>query len=372
MSTYAVTDTSAVYSPGLLFYKDLIRRNIARTVELAGSPERLRPHAKTHKTREIIALQLEAGVRKHKCATLAEAEMIAGCGATDVMIAYPIVGPNAGRLANLIRKFPSCRFSVVGDHPAAVEALSSVLAGQGASVDVLLELDVGQHRTGIAPGPEAVALYEQFDRLPGLRPGGLHAYDGHNHQEAYADRQAAVDALMGPVLRLREVLLNKGLPVPRIVAGGTPTFPVFARLTNVPGLECSPGTLVLHDNGYGSRFADLSAFTPAALLLTRVISRPTATRVTFDLGYKAVASDPPAGKRLVLLDVPDYQAVLQNEEHLVIETPAAERFKPGDEALAIPTHICPTVAMHRQAYVVEGGRVTGTWDIVGRDRVLTV
>ncbi len=94
--------------------------------------------------------------------------------------------------------------------------------------------------------------------------------------------------------------------------------------------------------------------------------------MTFDLGYKAVASDPPAGKRLVLLDVPEYQAVLQNEEHLVIETPSAGRFQPGDEALAIPTHICPTCAMHKQAYVVEGGRVMETWEIAGRDRVLTV
>jgi D-serine deaminase-like pyridoxal phosphate-dependent protein len=116
----------------------------------------------------------------------------------------------------------------------------------------------------------------------------------------------------------------------------------------------------------------LGGFVPAALLLTRVISRPTPRRVTFDLGYKAVASDPPAGKRLILLDMGEYEAVLQNEEHLVIETPAAESFGPGDVAFAVPTHICPTCAMHKQAYVIEGGAVAGTWDIVGRDRVLTI
>ncbi len=103
-----------------------------------------------------------------------------------------------------------------------------------------------------------------------------------------------------------------------------------------------------------------------------MVSRPTPNRVTFDLGYKAVASDPPAGKRLTLLDVPDYQAVLQNEEHLVIETPHAARFAPGDEVLAIPTHVCPTCSMHQRAYVVEKGEITGTWDIAARDRVLTV
>ncbi len=368
---YAIADTSAVLSPGLIFFKDLIRQNIARMVEVAGSVERLRPHVKTHKTGEIVDLERQAGIGKHKCATIAEAELCAMRGAADVLISYPMVGPNCARLAGLIRAYPGCRFSVLADHPVAVEALSAVLSRQGVEVDVLLDVDVGQHRTGIAPGPEAAALYEMIDRLPGLKPGGLHVYDGHNHIPSFVERQAQALAQLEPALNLRAALERKGLPTPRLVVGGTPTFPVYARL-DLPGLECSPGTIVLHDHGYGSKFADLAGFTPAALLLTRVISRPTSTRVTFDLGYKAVASDPPAGKRLVLLDVPNYEAVLQNEEHLVVETPAAERFRPGDEVLAIPTHICPTVAMHQRAHVVEAGRVVGTWNITGRDRVITV
>jgi D-serine deaminase-like pyridoxal phosphate-dependent protein len=368
---YAIADTSAIYSPALLFYKDLIRQNLVQAVALAGGPSRLRPHAKTHKTREVVRLALEAGVTKHKCATLAEAEMLAGCGALDVLLAYPLVGPNCGRMARLAKAYPKCQFSVTADHPAAVEALSAALSAESQTVDVLLDVDVGQHRTGIAPGEAAVALYEQIARSPGLRPGGLHVYDGHNHQESFTERQAVVMKQLEPVLALRAALDKKGLPVPRLVLGGTPTFPVYARL-DLPGLECAPGTCLLHDHGYGTRFADLAGFTPAALLLTRVVSRPTATRVTFDLGYKAVASDPPAGKRLVLLDVPDYEAVLQNEEHLVVETPAADRFRPGDEVLAVPTHVCPTCAMHRQAYVIEGGKLAGTWEIVARDRVLTV
>jgi D-serine deaminase-like pyridoxal phosphate-dependent protein len=368
---YAIEDTADVYSPALLFYKDLIRRNIAHAVEMAGSPARLRPHVKTHKTRELVHLELEAGITRHKCATLAEAEMLAGCGAPDVLIAYNLVGPNCGRLARLLRAYPDCRFSTLADHPAGVEALSRALAAEGQSVEVLLDVDVGQHRTGIAPGAEAVALYEQIARSPGLRPGGLHVYDGHNHQESFVERQSAALTQLEPVLKLREALERKGLPTPRLVAGGTPTFPVFAKL-DLPGLECAPGTCFLHDHGYGSRFADMAGFTPAALLLTRVISRPTPTRLTLDLGYKAVASDPPAGKRCVLFDVPDYEPILQNEEHFVVETPAAGRFNPGDEVFAVPTHVCPTVALHKQAYVVEGGKVCERWDIVARDRVLTV
>jgi D-serine deaminase-like pyridoxal phosphate-dependent protein len=367
---YVIRDTSGIYTPALIFYKDLIRRNIARAIEIAGSPERLRPHAKTHKTREITRMELDAGITKHKCATLAEAEMLASAGAPDVLLAYPPVGPNCRRLAQLIWAYPPCRFSAIVDHPAAAETLSQAMAAAGLTLETLIDLEVGMRRTGIAPGDEAVKLYEMIDRLPGLRPGGIHAYDGQNHQEGLAERQAAVDALLGSVLSFRSNLEKKGLPVPRLILGGTPTFSVHSRL-DLPGLECSPGTFVLHDHGYGRRYPDLG-FTPAAVLLTRVISRPTPTRVTLDLGYKAVASDPPAGKRCLLLNVPDYEAVLQNEEHLVVETPAAGRFQPGDEVYAMPTHICPTCAMHRQAYVVENAAVTECWDIIARDRLLTI
>jgi D-serine deaminase-like pyridoxal phosphate-dependent protein len=368
---YTIHDTSAVYSPALLFYKDLIRRNIEHAISIAGSAERLRPHVKTHKTREIVRMESDAGIRKQKCATIAEAEMLAVCGVPDILLAYPIVGPNCGRVARLAKAFPDSAFSVLTDHPAAAQALSEAMAPTGRTVDVLLDIDSGQHRTGIAPGEEAATLYAMLGRLPGVRPGGLHVYDGHNHQESYVERQTAAMNQLRPVLALRESLEKKGLPAPRLVLGGTPTFPVYAGM-DYPGMELSPGTCILHDHGYGSRFAELSGFVPAALLLTRVISRPTATRVTLDLGYKAVASDPPAGKRCVLLNVPDYEPLLQNEEHFVIETPAAAHFPPGAEVYAMPTHICPTCAMHRQAYVVENGQVTERWEIVARDRVLTI
>lgn len=368
---YTIGDTSAIYSPGLIFYKELILHNIQHAVEIAGSPSRLRPHVKTHKTREIVRLELAAGISNHKCATLAEAEMLAGCGVLDVLLAYSLVGPNCGRMARLAAAYPGCRFSVLADNPAALDLLSEALVAAGQKIEVLLDVDVGQHRTGIAPCAEAVALYESIDRLPGLNPGGLHVYDGHNHQESPAQREAAVQAQIEPVLELRSNLERKGLPVPRLVVGGTPTFPIYARM-DFPGLECAPGTCFLHDDGYSTHFPDLAGFTPAALLLTRVISRPTPTRVTLDLGYKAVASDPPAGKRLRLLNVADYEQVLQNEEHLVIESPNAASFRPGDELFAMPTHICPTCALHREAYVVDNGQVVEHWRIAARDRVLTV
>jgi len=370
-TAYAIRDTSAIFSPGLVFYKELIRRNIAQMIAIAGDPARLRPHVKTHKTPQIVCMELEAGITKHKCATLAEAEMLAKSGARDVFLAYNPVGPNCGRMARLARAYPDCAFSATADDPAALRALSAAVAALDQTVEILIDLDVGMHRTGMPPGENAIALYELIGQLPGLRPGGIHAYDGHIHQESLAEREAAVRKNLDPVLGFRAQLEKKGLPAPRLVAGGTPTFSIYAHM-DLPGLECSPGTCILNDHGYGTRFADLAGFTPAALVLTRVISRPTANRLTLDLGYKAVASDPPAGKRCILLNLQEYEPVLQNEEHLVIETPAAARFRPGDEVYALPTHICPTCAMHRQAYVVENGRLTDTWEIVARDRVLSI
>jgi D-serine deaminase-like pyridoxal phosphate-dependent protein len=289
-----------------------------------------------------------------------------------VLIAYPLVGPNLGRLAELIRKFPGTTFSTLIDHPDATRALSAAMSAAGLKVGVVMDLDVGQHRTGIPVGDGALALYKLAASLPGLVPNGFQLYDGHNNKPERDVREAAVRQFIAPVLQLRAQAEAAGLPVPRLVCGGTPSFPVYARMTDVPGIECSPGTFVLHDAGYGPKYADLSGITPAAVLVTRVISRPTPDRVTLDLGNKAVAADPVLEKRVTLLDFPEYKTVGHNEEHLIVETAGAERYKPGDVVYALPGHICPTVALHKEVLVAEGGKVVGRWAVASRDRVLTV
>jgi D-serine deaminase-like pyridoxal phosphate-dependent protein len=320
--------------------------------------------------REIVKLQLDRGITRHKCATIAEAEMLAEAGVLDIFLAYNPVGPNIGRVVRLLEKYPEVKFAVTGDHPRPLRALGDALAAIDRTIDVLLDIDCGQHRTGVPAGPAARKLYQQIASIKGLRPDGFHLYDGHNHQTDLAERRSAVMAAWEPTAALRDELIKAGLPVPRIVAGGTGSFPIFATIDD-PAIELSPGTIVFHDWGYGSIFPDLN-FTPAALVFTRVVSRPTENRVTLDLGYKAVASDPPAGNRVIFPDVPDAKAVLQNEEHLVLETAEASRFQPGDELLGIPRHVCPTSALHKQVYVVSGGKLSGTWDVAARDRMLTI
>ncbi len=119
-----------------------------------------------------------------------------------------------------------------------------------------------------------------------------------------------------------------------------PTFPVYATIDD-PAIELSPGTCIFHDANYGEKFADLAVFKPAALLFTRVVSRPKPDRLTLDLGSKSVASDPPMGQRVVFPALPDARQVLHNEEHLVLETPDAGKYQPGDWLLGIPRHVCP-------------------------------
>ena len=150
-------------------------------------------------------------------------------------------------------------------------------------------------RTGIDPGEPAAELYALIDRLPNLAPDGLHAYDGQIKESDRDARRHAVHPGQERTLALRERLLKRGLPVPRLVMGGTPTFPIHAEL-DIPGVECSPGTCVLQDDSYRSRYPDL-LFTPAALILTRVVSHPRPGLLCLDLGYKAVAADPVALER---------------------------------------------------------------------------
>ena len=370
MTRYRVSNTADIITPALLVFRDIVAENIDNMIAISGTPDRLRPHCKTHKMAEVAKMQLERGISKHKCATFAEAEMLAEAGARDILLAYNLVGANIARAVAFRRKFPDARLAVTADAAQPLADLGRAMTQAGTEIGVLLDVDTGQHRTGLPVGAQARALYQQICATPGIRPDGFHVYDGHHHQRSREERRAAVLAEFDKVLAFRDELVADDRPVPSLVCGGTGSFPIYAEHSD-PSIECSPGTCVFHDAGYGTAFPDLEAFTPAALLLTRVVSRPTDDRITLDLGYKAVASDPPAGSRVFFPDLPEAEQVLQNEEHLVLQTPRAGDFQPGDELLAIPRHVCPTSALHREAYVIADGEPVGRWAVTARDRWIT-
>ncbi|HVJ79852.1 MAG TPA: D-TA family PLP-dependent enzyme, partial [Planctomycetia bacterium] len=203
-------------------------------------------------------------------------------------------------------------------------------------------------------------------------PDGLHVYDGHTSQPEPQTRQAQVDDVWRRTKEFVRAVEDAGLPVPRIVCGGTGSFPMWAAIgREEPRIEASPGTFFLNDWGYFRRYPDLPYF-PAAVLFTRVVSKPRPGRLTLDLGSKAVAPDSDVALRAVILDLPDAAIVGQSEEHLVVETSEADRFEPGDLLYAWPNHICPTCALHKELLVVEQGKVAGSWPVAARDRVLGV
>ena len=367
MSWYTLENAADVPSPALLVYPDRAEQNIRRAIEIVGDVDRFRPHLKTSKLPQIVRLHRDRGVSRFKVATIAEAEMAAAAGAADVLLAYQPVGPNIGRVARLVQAFPATRFAAIVDDAATIDALSAAAVAAGITLDLYLDLDGGMHRTGIAPGPEAVARYRTLAARPGLRAAGLHMYDGHVRGADVEARRRASDEAFAAVTATRAALAAAGLDVPAIVAGGTPTFPFHARR---PGVECSPGTTVFWDAGYAATLPDLP-FVPAIVLLTRVISRPAANRLCLDLGHKAVASENPH-PRAVLVGLEDAVAVGHSEEHLVLETPRAADFPVGTPIYGVPWHVCPTVALHDEAVVVRDGRAVERWPVVARARTLTI
>lgn len=364
---YRIANEADVPSPALLLYPDRIEKNLHLMIDRAGGADRLRPHVKTHKMPQIVSLALARGITKFKAATIAEAEMAAAAGAADVLLAYPVVGPNAGRLAALVRAYPRTLFRTLADSKAGVEMLSRAAVSAGVTIDVLLDVNVGMDRTGIAPGEEAAALYATIASSPGLTAGGLHAYDGHLRDPDQGKLSASAADAFAPFWKLRDELRKRQIAVPLLIASGTPTFPILAAES---GVEVGPGTTVLWDFGQQAVCPDLP-FLFAAVLLTRVISRPTPNRLCLDLGHKAVASEMPH-PRVRLFGLEDAVFVAHSEEHLVVETERADAFPVGTALYGIPRHVCPTVALHAEVVVVRDGRAAESWPVVARGRRITI
>lgn len=369
-----ISGLEAIPSPSLLISPELVETNITRMLEAVnGKSGLLRPHVKTHKLGEVIQLQQKHGIDKVKCATPAEMEMAAKAGVADALLAYQPVGPNIKRLLQLRKDYPKTRFSAVVDCPEIAECISRRIEDDGDEpLTLFIDLDTGMHRTGIASGDGAVLLSKLIDDDEFLEFGGIHAYDGHIHQSDVTGRRAAFLKSLEVVHDFVDNLSRAGVEIPVVVAGGSPTFAMhaeFAQESAIPW-ECSPGTTLLWDAGYGTNHPDLE-FETAAGLLTRVISKPQAGHICLDLGHKSVAGENPISNRVRFAAIPDASFVSQSEEHLVVATDTADQWKVGDTLIGIPWHICPSLALHGRAFLVENNAATGeTWTIHARDRQL--
>lgn len=363
---YEVNNADAIPSPALLVYPDRIKHNVETMIKIAGSVDRLWPHVKTHKLPQVIQMQVSYGIKKFKCATIAEAEMVAENGAERILMAYQLVGPNIERIFELINKFPQVEFSALVDNKLIAVLLSETAKKRSVSITVFLDIDSGMNRTGIAPDDAAFELYKLLNELPNLMPIGLHVYDGHIRDNDLELRKFTCEEEYKQVQHLIDQIESSEMQVPTLIVGGSPSFPIHAAHKN---RVLSPGTITLWDYGYSSKFAEMD-FKHAAVLLTRVVSNPGSGLTCLDLGHKSVASEMPH-PRVKLFGVDQYEAITHSEEHLVIKS---KEILPsiGAELYGIPYHICPTVSLHHEVFVVENYEVVDTWEIVARKRKITI
>ncbi len=372
MEWYEVQNIAEIDTPAFLLYPSRIRQNIAEAVRMRGDVSLLRPHIKTTKTPEVIRMMSSMGINKFKCATIAEAELLAREGVGDVLMAYQPTGPKIERLRLLVAQYPATRFAALVDNMKTARDMSEIFARSGsnngegnvprnAEIEVYLDLNVGQNRTGLAVS-DAFRLYEKLQSIPNITVAGLHVYDGHIRDQDFDLRMRRCNEAFEPVGELVE-----RIPQPiTVVAGGSPTFPIHCHR---PDVQCSPGTFVYWDYGYATVLPE-QPFIWAALVACRIISRLDRNTVCVDLGHKAIASENPF-PRVHFLNLPGATQISHSEEHLVLQIPQ-HNLMVGDVLYGVPIHICPTCNLYDSAQIVMKGRVSHSWKILARDRVLSI
>ena len=364
---YALKDTSKVNSPSLLVYPERIEENIRTMVSISGSVSNLRPHIKTHKMAEIVQMQQRHGIQKFKCATIAEAELLGQCGAKDILLAMQVVGANIDRFFTLMDTFPKSKFSTLVDNEVTLLQIAKKASEINKIAGLYLDINSGMNRTGCVPDERAAALYGSMENNSNIAARGLHTYDGHIRNSNIQERTEICDAAFQKVLDLKDTVKKKGIIVPDIIAGGSPTFPIHGKRT---GADASPGTTLLWDAHYADCFPDMP-FLNAAVLFIRIISKPAENILCFDLGHKSVAPEM-SFPRVKIFGLEDSEQIGQSEEHLVVQTQRAAEFEVGDGFYAIPMHICPTVAKYEEVFTVSDREVTGSWKVAARNQKITI
>ena len=367
MNYTEVENIEEIDSPAILLYKEVVLKNIEKMIEIAGDSKRLVPHIKTNKMVNVVKMMISKGLNRFKCATISEAEMAAIAGAESVIIAHQLVGPKLQRWISLIKKYPNTKFSALVDCRTSAQNISDLFLKNDLIANVFFDINSGMDRSGHAINDSIIGDIDFVIACPNVSLLGFHIYDGHIREEAFNLRKQQIEQGFQNLKSIIDFYKNKNQAY-EIIAGGTPAFTSHASEIE---RSLSPGTCVLWDWGYGDRFKEQN-FEYAALLLTRVISKPTNGIITVDLGHKAVSSENPIDKRVRFLNLNDYELLSQSEEHGVIKTSEWEKFQVGDVLFGVPYHVCPTINLYDEAFVIESGRYTENWEIIARKRKITI
>jgi D-threonine aldolase len=344
-------------TPAIVVDVEAMERNIRRMASFfALGPCRVRPHFKAHKTPEIARRQLAAGsCAGLTCATVSEAEVVAEF-CRDVLIANEPVGPGkASRVAALARRVD---VTVAIDSNRGLEELDSAALHVDTTIGVLVDVNVGQNRCGLAPG-ETISLAQRAAAARGVRLRGIMGYEGHLVGVASrAERETRTRQAMAGLAAAARAVRDAGLVCEIVSAGGTGTYDITGRTDGIT--EVQAGSYVLMDSDYGR--LDVP-FEQAFWVLGTVISRPTATRCIADCGHKATTRD--HGHPLVR-DVEGAEVLALNDEHATIAVPADCRLEVGDPVYLRPSHTDPTINLHDVVYALDGERVVDVWPIAAR------
>jgi D-serine deaminase-like pyridoxal phosphate-dependent protein len=363
---YNVAEPDALETPAMLLFQDQMDHNIRSVCNLVGGGENLIAHVKTHKSEAVARKQIEQGIAGFKCATLKELEMVLDAGAHKAILSYPQCQEiKIERLCDLSASYPDAWVATIVSSPFHLKVIAAVATRREQVVRVMLDLDVGMRRTGIGFGPDAKELYQQVDAHPFMQASGLHLYDGHDNYSDVNQREWHAQRNIELLHEFQQNIEAGGMPVPYVVAGGSWSFPYYAR---TEGMYGSPGTFIYWDAGYSKDMPDMP-FRCAALVLTQVVDRyPDAGTMTTDLGCKAISSDLLLEERATLLGQDTAEMVWQSEEHAMFriegELPAV-----GDYLLAVPGHICPTTIRYPGIHVIDtAGEVVDYFLHTARDR----
>lgn len=348
-------------TPTLLLDRAASDRNLRKMAQFfVDRPSKLRPHFKNHKCVTLAKRQLAAGAAGMTCAKLGEAEVLVDHGIDNVLIANQVVG--TAKVNRLVQLAKRAKVAVAVDHPDQAQAISRAAIAAGAVVYLLIEVDIGMGRCGLAPCSESVVqLARQIQTLPGVEFGGIQAYEGHLVNVVDRDqRRTQAIAAMQLAVDTRRMLEQAGIAVPCISGCSSATYDCTGAMDGVD--EIQAGTYATMDRQY---FRLAPEFEIAMSILVRVISRPAPAKAVLDVGVKG------AGGEFGVPGIRDYPNVVVPfflaEEHVVVND--APEWSIGQALHLIPSHACTTCNLYREMVIHENGHVVDVWPVEASGRL---
>jgi D-serine deaminase-like pyridoxal phosphate-dependent protein len=368
LNDYRIRDAEEVATPALAIYPEFVDANIQTTLRLAGGDAgRLRPHVKTAKLAYIMRRWTAHGITHFKCSTSLELLTVCEAGAADALLAYPLVGAGARRVREIADQFAGVSIS------ALVESVEQVAAWRDSRVGLFIDVNPGMDRTGIEQDAtaEIIRLARAIEAI-GQPFRGLHYYDGHLAKYAMAERTLVAHRGYDRLMEIISALDEAGVKIAEVITAGTPAFPCTLSYRGFKDAafthRASPGTVVYCDSTSLAQLPAEYGYRPAAVVISTVVSRPSAGRITCDAGHKTVSADagtPTCG----VLGRSELLPAKPSEEHLPVDVAEGATVPGlGETLYLVPMHICPTVNNFDHALIVEGGRIVAVERVTARGR----